>query len=122
MESKLKQKGRKFIDIERGQLITKVVKFSNQKSGLSKLAVDISIYLILQGNSRTIKSFFFKDLDTLAKKVADFSGRDTIPTKGAMSLALKSISNAELYKYSIDLPVKREKHGDRRGVRLTLSK
>ncbi len=123
MTEKAVKKGRLYETSVRGRLIKRMLFASNETSmKFSKLSIDITLYLISRGRTKPFDSMFYTDLQSLAQKVADFSGRDSVPTKGAMSSALKSISRAGLYEYSIDLPAKREKHGDRKGVRLTLIK
>ncbi|MCC2606802.1 hypothetical protein [Planctobacterium marinum] len=116
-----KKAGRRFVDLERGRLICRVIRLSNSNDiKLSKLAVDICMYLISLGNRKIVQSVFYKDLHSLAKKVAEYSGRETVPTKGAMSSALSKISAAGLYRYSIDVPNKKAKFGEHRGIKLTL--
>lgn len=121
MTEKAMKKGRLYETSVRGQLIRKMLLASNETSmKFSKLSIDIALYLISRGRTKPFDSMFYPDLQSLAQKVADYSGRDSVPTKGAMSTALKNITNAGLYEYSIDLPTKREKHGDKKGIRLTL--
>ena len=115
------RKARQFQSGTRGKMIESVLKASNDKTkSFSKLSVDIALFLITRGTTKSLKSQFYKDLHTLAEKVADYSGRESVPTKGAMSLALKRISEAGLYNYQFDMPANKEKHGDRRGIRLSL--
>lgn len=120
-ESDVANKGRKFEDGTRGSLLRKVILASNDSSRrFTKLSVDICIFLASRGGRKVLSSLFYKDLQTLAEKVAKYSGRTKVPTKGAMSLALKSISEAGLYTYEIETPHNKSKHGDKRGVKLTL--
>ncbi|MFC3095241.1 hypothetical protein DRW07_15400 [Alteromonas sediminis] len=114
-------KGRAFASGVRGKLIMRMLRASNDESTkLPKLSIDITLFLISRGRAKPVRALFYKDLQSLARKVARFSGRKIVPSKGAMSSALKYISMAGLYEYSIDLPAKKDKHGDKPGVRLKL--
>lgn len=123
MTNKNKSGGRLFTNSERGALIRIAIRKSNASNlqeKLPKLSFDIAMYLISRGRRNIVKEFFFSNLDSLASRVARFVGRKKLPTRGAMSAALSSLDKTGLYKYEIALPNNKAKHGESRGIKLTL--
>lgn len=129
MFEKLKQKGtymkegKLFVHRERGALLRILLQKTNQGSGsekLPKLSYDIAVYLATRGRRNIQKKFFFSNLESLAKRVCRFVGREKLPSRGAMSAALSSLERCGLYKYVVDVPNNKSKHGSKKGIKLEL--